>query len=109
MNKEVIVNSGLKRLIMREKEITDQLKHPNIVRLESYFHDSDYCYLLFEFCPIGDLRNLIQNFGKLSLSVTKFYAMEILNALIFLKENNIIHRDIKPQNILLDETFHIKL
>ena len=71
---------------MREKEITDQLEHPNIVRLESYFHDSNYCYLLFEFCPIGDLRNLITDFGKLSLQLTRFYTMEIINALIFLKE-----------------------
>lgn len=94
---------------MREKEITDTLNHPNIVRLEGYFHDSDYCYFLFELCSLGNLRELISNFRTLSLKLTRFYTMEIINALVYLRDNNIVHRDLKPQNLLLDDTLHIKI
>ena len=48
LSKQHILDLGYDRLVMREKEITDRLNHRNIVKLESYFHDSNYCYFLFE-------------------------------------------------------------
>lgn len=94
---------------MREKEIASKLKHPNIVRLEAYFHDSSYCYLLFELCQTITLKNLFIKLGKLSLKVTRFYIMELVNALEYLHSHKVVHRDIKPQNILFDNNFHLKL
>lgn len=94
---------------MREKEITSMLDHPNIVRLESYFHDSDNCYFLFELCRVGDLHSFIRDHGKLTLSLTRDYAMEIIEAIEYYQERNIVHRDLKPKNILLDDSFHVKI
>jgi len=108
-NKENILNAQYEKLIMREKEISSKLKHPNIVRLEAYFHDSCYCYLLFELCQTITLKSLVKELGKLSLEVTRFYAMELINALEYLHSHKVVHRDIKPQNILFDHTFHLKL
>ena len=55
------------------------------------------------------MKNLISKFGRLSLKLTRFYAIEIINALKYLNKHNIVHRDLKPHNILLDESFHVKL
>ena len=109
LDKQMILESGFDRLIMREKEITYKLDHPNIVRLESYFHDSNYCYFVFELCNHGNLRNLISLFGKLSLKLTRFFTMQMINALEYLQRHSIVHRDLKPQNILLDDSFHVKI
>lgn len=85
------------------------LNHPNIVRLESYFQDSDNCYFLFELCRVGDLHTFIKDNKKLNAKVTREFTMEIINALEYLREHDVVHRDLKPHNILLDDTFHLKL
>jgi len=109
LNKEAVKESGYERHIMREKDILNLLDHPNIVRLESYFHDSDNCYFLFELWEVGDLAEFIQDNKRLSTKLTREFAMELILALEYLKNFNIVHRDLKPQNILLDDAFHIKL
>lgn len=109
LDKEIVQDCGYERHILREKEITSMLDHPNIVRLESYFHDSDYCYFLFELCRVGDLHTFIRTHGKLTVNLTRDYAMEIIQALEYLREHNIVHRDLKPKNILIDDSFHVKI
>lgn len=94
---------------MREKDISSFLDHPNICRLEAYFMDSENCYFLFELCQVGDLHHFIKDHEKLSVKLTRQYAMEMINALEHLRKHNIVHRDLKPKNILLDDTFHIKI
>lgn len=109
LNKEFVKSSGYERHIMREKDILNALDHPNIVRLEHYFHDSDNCYFLFELCEVGDLDTFITEHKRLSSRLTREYTMELILALENLHKKNVVHRDLKPQNILLDDTFHIKL
>ena len=109
LDKDIISQQGCERQIMREKEITYSLDHKNIIRLESYFHDSNYCYFLFELWRVGTLKTLINENRKLSLELTRFYAIELINVLCYLKKHNIVHRDLKPQNILIDDRFHIKV
>ena len=94
---------------MREKDISNLMEHPNIVRLESYFHDSMNCYFLFEPCRVGDLSTFIKDNKKLNAKVTREFTIEIINALEHLRKHNVVHRDLKPHNLLLDDTFHIKL
>lgn len=45
----------------------------------------------------------------MGVELTRFYAMEIINGLEYLNKLNIVHRDLKPQNLLIDETFHLKI
>ncbi len=71
----------------------------NIIKCYDIFEEYDYIYLVLEYCENGDLSKII---GKpIKESIVKYYFSQIINALIFLNENNIIHRDIKPKNILL--------
>jgi 3-phosphoinositide dependent protein kinase-1 len=66
-------------------------------------------YFLLEFIPNGSLQDLLARKTILSLNLTKFIAAEILLALQDLRANQVIHRDLKPGNIMLDHEYHIKL
>jgi serine/threonine protein kinase len=63
-------------------------------------------YLVTDFCPGGDMRSVIARKGKLSEDDAKIYLAEIILALEELHRNGIIHRDIKPDNILIDKDGH---
>ena len=62
-----------------------------------------------EYLPGGDLYSLLQNLGSLDESAAKIYSLQIVHALKYLRENGIIHRDIKPDNILISNKGHLKL
>ena len=77
----------------------NKLKCPNIINCFDIFEEFDYIYLVLEYCDNGDLSKII---GKpIREPIVKYYFSQIINALYFLYDNNIIHRDIKPKNILL--------
>lgn len=62
-----------------------------------------------EYCPGGDLGNLLSNKKRISEDLAKLYIAEILLALEALHSNFIIYRDLKPENVILDENGHVKL
>ena len=71
----------------------------NIIKCIDIIEEFDFIYIIMEYCENGDLSKLI---GKpIKENIVKYYFSQIINALCFLNENNIIHRDIKPKNILL--------
>lgn len=109
LNKNDIVKFDRVRHTLREKTIMYELDHPNIVRLEHTFKNDDFCYFLLEYQQIGDLTSLIKKQKVLSLDLTRFFAMEIVNALHYLQSQNVVHRDMKPENILIDRDFHCKI
>jgi serine/threonine protein kinase len=109
LNKQKIKDSWYEKYVLREKEILNMLDHQNIIRLEHYFQDSDNCYLLLELWEFGDLATLIRNNTKLTSKLTREFTMEIVSALEEMRAKNVVHRDLKPHNILLDDTYHIKL
>jgi serine/threonine-protein kinase ULK/ATG1 len=76
-----------------------KIKCPNIIKCFDIFEEFDFIYLVLEYCDNGDLSKII---GKpIREQIVKYYFSQIITALYFLCENNIIHRDIKPKNILL--------
>lgn len=62
-----------------------------------------------EFVPGGELFNYIHSAGRLREPIAKVYASEIVIALEYLHRKNIVYRDLKPENVLLDEMGHIKI
>ena len=101
-----------KRLSTDEFDLLCNINHPNIMK--AYFKwipAKDKLNLAFEHFPCLDLAQLAKKYdgSKLPLELVRFFAVEIVKALGYLKSNKIIHRDIKPQNIMLDNNFHIKL
>uniref|UniRef100_A0A6B2LD11 Aurora kinase n=1 Tax=Arcella intermedia TaxID=1963864 RepID=A0A6B2LD11_9EUKA len=95
--------------LRREVEIQARLRHPNILRLYGYFHDSSRVYLVLEFAPQGGLYQLLRTNGTFPAAVAATYVRDVAKALVYLHANEVIHRDIKPENLLLDAKGVVKL
>jgi len=82
--------------------------HPNIVTCYDIIDDIDTIYIIMEYCENGDLGHII---GKpMKEETVKYYFKQLINGIKYMNENQIIHRDIKPKNILLtDENRTLKI
>lgn len=100
---------GYSSSINREISILSMLSHPNIARLISSFRFRDGAYLVLEYASKGDLHTILQRDGSLDHPSAKFVIGEIVTALHSVHELGFVYGDIKPENVLLTETGHIKL
>ncbi|XP_022246835.1 serine/threonine-protein kinase 32B-like isoform X2 [Limulus polyphemus] len=94
------------RYVLKEIEILSTLDHPFIVNLWFTFQDDEDMFMVVDLLLGGDLRYHIQHSGVFNESRVSFYVCEVALALDYLQSKNIIHRDIKPDNILLDDEGH---
>ncbi|KAJ8532258.1 hypothetical protein K7X08_012181 [Anisodus acutangulus] len=97
--------------VQTEAEILSSLDHPFLPTLYAHLEVSHYTCLLIDFCPNGDLHNLLrkQPGNRLPVEAVRFYAAEVLIALEYLHSLGIVYRDLKPENILIREDGHIML
>ena len=95
--------------VRSEKEILMSIDHPFIVTLVAAFQDERRLYMLMEYVNGGELFSYLRKQGRLSIEAARFYAAEILLAFAYLHEQNIVYRDLKPENLLLDAGGHIKI
>ena len=88
-----------------------ELDHPFIPRLYATFKDVKYVYFLMDHYPCGTLEELQLDrpHNRLSLDESVFYAATVVSMCEYLHRRNIIHRDLKTQNLLLDEGGHCNL
>ncbi|KAI8461431.1 STE protein kinase [Phakopsora pachyrhizi] len=94
--------------IRDEMNIMSRLRHPNIVEYFGIEVHRDKVYIFQEFCEGGTLAALLEN-GKVEEEVIcQMYAHQLLEGLHYLHSNNVVHRDIKPDNILLDREGRLK-
>ena len=80
-----------------------------MVKLLYSFQDQTYLYLVMEYLAGGDLMNLLIARNVLPEAHAKFYAAEIVLSIETIHKKNYIHRDLKPDNILIDSQGHIRL
>lgn len=78
------------------------LDHPNIIQIYDVISDADYPYVVMQYAPKGNLRNLIDTEGRPPLNVAMSYFMQILHALNSAHEQGIVHGGLKPENVVLD-------
>ncbi|XP_072308715.1 aurora kinase A [Eucyclogobius newberryi] len=107
--KKQLEKAGVEHQLRREVEIQSHLRHPNILRLYGYFHDSSRVYLILEFAPKGQLYSELQRCGRFSEERSATYIMELADALNYCHSKNVIHRDIKPENLLLGANGELKI
>ena len=90
--------------LIKEIEILKEIDHPNIMKVyESYVYNKNY-YIVSDFCDQGDLFGKIEKVGKMDEIVVKFLMEQIFNAISYLHSKNIMHGDIKLENVLLYKT-----
>ena len=92
-----------------ERAMLRKVKHPFLITLWGTFADSKNLYMVMDFIEGGELFSLLRKSQRFPNPVAKFYAAEVALALDFLHYNNIIYRDLKPENLLLDRHGHIKI
>ena len=95
--------------VRNEQLFMSKVKSPWIVELKASFQEDDYLYLIMEFLPGGDFMNLLIEKDKLTEEEARFYIAELILAVESIHKLDCIHRDIKPDNILIDKDGHIKL
>ncbi|XP_063853924.1 serine/threonine-protein kinase 32B-like [Scylla paramamosain] len=109
VNKEQCEQREALNNVFREIEILASLSHPFLVNLWFSFQDAEDMFLVVELLVGGDLRYHLQQGVEFGDSSVRLYVLEAASALMYLHERNIIHRDIKPDNLLLDEEGHVHL
>ena len=108
MRKEDMLNKNQLMHVRTEKEIMTA-SNPWIVKLKYSFQDDYYLYLVMDFLPGGDLMNLLMKKEVLTEDEARFYTAEMILAVDSVHKLNCIHRDLKPDNILIDKNGHIQL
>nr|XP_014290111.1 serine/threonine-protein kinase greatwall isoform X2 [Halyomorpha halys] len=109
MKKEEMINKNMTTQVNRERNALALTRSPYCVQLFYSLQTPSCVFLVMEYLIGGDLKSLLSISGFFPEHVAVFYASEIILALEYLHRHGIIHRDIKPDNMLLTSKGHIKL
>lgn len=85
------------------------LNHPTIIKFYQSFKNGNKLYLLVEYCQGGSLSDFLIRQKCLTNELATHFTAEIVQALEYLRSKQVVHRDLKPGNIVLDKNYHIKL
>jgi eukaryotic-like serine/threonine-protein kinase len=103
MNREVTSDSDQLERFRREARAVAQLSHPHIVGVIDAGEDEGRPYIVFEYVEGETLKERIRRNGRLPIAEAVAYGIEIARALGAAHARHIVHRDVKPQNVLIDE------
>ncbi|KAK4177351.1 kinase-like domain-containing protein [Triangularia setosa] len=111
--KEIHLDSeeGTPSTAIREISLMKELKHENIVALHDVIHTENKLMLVFEYMD-GDLKKYMDNNGErgmLKPHIVKSFMWQLLQGIHFCHENRVLHRDLKPQNLLINSKLQLKL
>lgn len=103
MNKNHLIS------LKKERDVFKVVSGDFVVKaVYSFIHESYICFVM-EYMYGGDFGSIINKYGYLDESIAKFYISEVILAVDYMHKIGVIHRDLKPDNILLDTQGHIKL
>jgi len=107
--KKKMIEKKQQNHVRTERDLMVNVDHWLLVRLFWSFQDDLYLYLVMEYCPGGDLMKILIKEDILSEPVTRFYMAECAAAIFHLHELDYVHRDLKPDNMLISKDGHLKL
>ena len=109
IKKDVLFKKNQIKHTLDEQDFLSKIDSKWIVELKASFQEWDYLYLVMEYLPGGDLMGLLIARNIFTEEDSKFYISEMILAIDSIHELNCIHRDIKPDNVLIGKDGHIKL
>ena len=108
-SKRAIVDSGLQEHVLNEMRVMKKVDHPFIAKLFTALQDNKYMYFVLELLLGGELFTHLRNKGKLSEQAARFYAGIVVHAFSSLHSKKIAYRDLKPENLVMDDKGYCKL
>ena len=99
---------SIEKKFLSEIKLIKELDHPHIIKTYDYCTDDNFLYISLEYCENGTLHKFLDK-RPLKEIHCKLYFSQIISAIKYLNNKHILHRDLKPQNILLDKFNNIKL
>jgi protein-serine/threonine kinase len=109
LKKKHLIKKNQVEHTIAERSILENMKHPFIIELVYAFQTTTKLFFVLEFCPGGELFFHLSRIGNFDEKVTKFYCTQIILAIQHLHKHDIIYRDLKPENVLIDSKGYAKL
>lgn len=102
LRKDFVVRRNQVEHTKTERSVLGYVNHPFIVGMKMAFQSKDKLYFLLDYCPGGELFYHLGRLGRFPEHQARFYAAEIVLAISYVHKLDIIYRDLKPENVLLD-------
>lgn len=109
IKKKCLIDRAQLSLIVSERNTLTKISHPFVVNILFAFQTWSKFYIGMEYVPGGDLIGLMRRVGKLSMNDVIIYAGEVALALEFIHSKEIVYRDLKPENLVINSDGHLKL
>lgn len=95
------LSPGSTESLLTEIRLLKRLNHDHIVQLKDFMYDTNYIYIVMEYCAGGDLSHFIKSKHRLPENACQRFLQQLASALKYMRDENVSHFDLKPQNILL--------
>ncbi|CAK90363.1 unnamed protein product (macronuclear) [Paramecium tetraurelia] len=109
ISKAQIVEQHLERHLAQEKQVLQTINFPFLMQFYKSMKDQNYIYFLIEFIKGMELFDVIREIGLLTVTDSQFYIGSLLICVEYLHKLQIIYRDIKPENIMVDEKGYLRM
>ena len=108
--KEIDLNKNIKYInrFYKEIQILEKADNIHIINIITSIENKDYIFIIMEYCEKGDLRKFLKK-RPLKEQHVKKLMVQLVNGMQYMYNNNIYHRDLKPQNILIDKYYNLKI
>jgi serine/threonine protein kinase len=109
LNKKKLEESEQLEHVKTERTVLQYVEHPFLVRLDYAFQTPEKLYMVMDFINGGELFFHLKNERRFAEKRVKFYAAELLLAFEHLHKQNVVFRDLKPENVLMNRDGHVML
>eukprot|EP01017_Pseudomicrothorax_dubius_P021557 TRINITY_DN2320_c0_g2_i2.p1 TRINITY_DN2320_c0_g2~~TRINITY_DN2320_c0_g2_i2.p1 ORF type:complete len:391 (-),score=74.98 TRINITY_DN2320_c0_g2_i2:131-1303(-) len=109
VSKAQILSQNLEKHLIQEKRVLEMIHHPYVMQFIRTFKDDNYIYFLVEYIKGMELFDAIREIGLLNSEESQFYIGQLVLGMEHLHSNNIIYRDLKPENVMVDSKGFLRM